>query len=74
MSEIIWVMDSDLCDMCGELLDDWGICPTCGYDGIEWEREEENEDWWYPDDEEDYERTVPNTSGNTGMVRRDLDK
>ncbi len=49
--EIIWVMDSDLCEMCGELLDDWGICPACGYDGVEWEREEDDDDW---DDEEVY--------------------
>jgi len=64
MSEIMWVMDSDLCEMCDALLDDWGICPVCGYDGIEWEREEEDEDWWYPDDEDEevYERAVPNTS------------
>ncbi len=34
--EIIWVMDSDLCEYCDALLDIWGNCPT-GCDLIEFD-------------------------------------
>ena len=40
MSETIWVMDSDVCEMCDGLLGYFGICPHCGWDGIDWEDED----------------------------------
>jgi tRNA(Ile2) C34 agmatinyltransferase TiaS len=40
----IWVMDTDICDECGDLLDDFGVCPSCGYDGVDWDEEDD-----YPD-------------------------
>jgi hypothetical protein len=46
MSETIWVMDSDLCEECGALLDDFCLCPN----GCEEELFDEDEDYW--DDEE----------------------
>ena len=39
--DIIWVMDSDICEMCDGLLDYFGICPHCGWDGVDWEEEDE---------------------------------
>lgn len=49
MSNIIWVMDSDVCEMCNGLLDWFGECPHCGWDGVA-------EDEWYDEeiDPEDY--------------------
>jgi hypothetical protein len=38
----MWVMDSELCDRCGELLDECGICPGCGYDGYDYDEDEED--------------------------------
>lgn len=46
MSYKMWVMDSDICDECGGLLGDFGICEQCGWDGIsedEWEEWDEDE-------------------------------
>ena len=47
----IWVMDSDICDECGGLMGDWGFCLDCGYDGIDWDEEADEDWWWYPDEE-----------------------
>ena len=58
-TEIIWVMDSDVCEMCNGLLDWFGICPHCGWDGIdeeEWAEWDNDEDDLYPDDWDDYGR------------------
>jgi hypothetical protein len=41
--ETIWVIDSDLCDRCDALLDDFGICPNCGWDGVDWDTCEEDD-------------------------------
>jgi hypothetical protein len=41
----IWVMDTDLCEECGGLLDDFGICLDCGSDGIDWDEYEDTEEW-----------------------------
>ena len=32
MAETIWVMDSEICEMCNGLLDWFGECPHCGWD------------------------------------------
>jgi len=45
--ETIWVMDSDICDQCGGLIGDFGICLDCGDDGVDWDEEEWEDD--YPD-------------------------
>ncbi len=45
MSDTIWLLDSDFCDMCGELLDigDFdGLCATCA----ELYLTQEDEDDW----------------------------
>src|SRR5260221_1567880 len=51
--ETIWVMDSDICDQCGGLIDDFGICLDCGDDGIDWDEEEDFTD--FGDSDEDQE-------------------
>lgn len=54
-TEIIWIMDSDLCERCDGMLDNFGICPLCGYDGIdeeEWEEWDNDTDWDVWDDRE----------------------
>jgi hypothetical protein len=38
----IWVTEHDLCDECGTLLDDLGICPACGYDGYDYDEDEDD--------------------------------
>jgi hypothetical protein len=38
--EVIWVMDSDICE-CGGLIDDFGICEDCGWDGIDYDEYED---------------------------------
>lgn len=43
--EEIWVMDSDLCEECGGLIDDFGICLKCGHDGIGWDEYDDTEEW-----------------------------
>lgn len=51
----IWVMDSDLCDNCGALLGNFGECPNCGWEGIDWNEEEEEDYVDFGDyDEESY--------------------
>lgn len=53
MEEIVWLMDSDICDKCDGFVDGFGICTDCGWDGIEnseWEEWDEDdslyEDWY----------------------------
>ena len=41
----LWVMDTDLCEECGGLVDDFGICLDCGYDGIGWDEYDDTEEW-----------------------------
>lgn len=58
MDETIWVMEQDICEECGGLMDYFGICETCGFDGIsedEWDEWEDEDQWcgiddgdWYP--------------------------
>jgi hypothetical protein len=48
LETVIWVMDSDICG-CGGLIDDWGYCTRCGYDGIDYDEYEDD----YIDDEWD---------------------
>ncbi len=55
MSEVIWVMDSDLCDNCGELLGDFGESPNCGWEGVDWGEEEEDDFVDFGDSDEDQE-------------------
>jgi len=48
----IWVTEHDLCENCGALLDDlFGICPRCGYDGYDYDEDEDE----YYDDLGDYD-------------------
>lgn len=50
METTIWVSDSDLCDNCGALLGDFRECPECGWEGVDWGDEcddEEDEDVYY---------------------------
>jgi hypothetical protein len=46
---IIWVSDSDVCDMCNGLLDWFGECPHCGWDEIDWDEQDDE----YPSFDED---------------------
>ena len=49
MTETIWVMDSDCCDMCNGLLDYFGQCPHCGWDNcFGWDWDDSGEEDWYP--------------------------
>ena len=54
MSETIWLMDSDFCDNCGQLLDIGdcdGLCFVCSeLYFADCDREED--DWWGFDDDE----------------------
>ena len=52
-----WYMDTDFCDNCDALLDDFGICPACGYDGYDYDEEDEYEPTYY-EDEEDIDSVV----------------
>ena len=52
MSGTMWVMDNECCDNCGALLDFFGNCPECGYDGVYWGDDEEDDDIWYGEDDE----------------------
>ena len=40
-----WYMDTEFCDNCGELLGDFGECPNCGWEGIDWGNEENGDDY-----------------------------
>lgn len=42
--ETIWVMESDICEQCGGLIGDFGICLDCGDDGVDWDEEEWDDD------------------------------
>lgn len=37
-----WCSDSDLCDNCGGVLDDFGVCLDCGEDGV---KHDEKDEW-----------------------------
>ncbi len=55
MSTTMWVMEQECCDNCGALLDFFGNCPECEWDGIYWGDDEDRD--YYADcyeDEEDY--------------------
>ncbi len=59
MEGVLWIMDSDCCEMCGGLLDYFGQCPHCDWDsvyGYDWDDTTGEEDYyadWY-EDEADY--------------------
>jgi hypothetical protein len=45
----IWVMDSDICEECGGLFGDFGICLDCGWDGLGDGDFEDEDYFWYED-------------------------
>ena len=45
----IWYMDSEFCEQCDALLDDLGICPECGYDGVDYDEDDDEYDGWGSD-------------------------
>ena len=49
MSGTMLVMEQELCDNCGALLDFFGNCPECGYDGVYWGDDEDEENDPYAD-------------------------
>ncbi len=54
MNGTMWVMDSDCCEMCNDLLDYFGQCPHCGWDsvyGFDWDDSDEDDYYadWYED-------------------------
>lgn len=68
MSAEIWYMDSEFCDVCDTLLDGFGVCPECGYDGGYYEDED---DWfWWEEDMYDENQAIvrkPSAEENTTL-------
>ena len=65
MSEIIWVMDSDLCEMCNGLLDWMGQCPHCGWDSYP-------EPTYYEDEEDPFDEPTIGTPEEAHIVALSL--
>ncbi len=63
---IIWVMDSDLCEECGQLLSDWGYCEFCGWSPTDVEMEDEDDPWWDEQDEDDWQEMARTPAPSPG--------
>lgn len=66
--ETIWVMESDICDQCGGLIGDFGICLDCGDDGVDWDDEEDDFTDFGDSDEDqaEIEQAVKQLSSTSG--------